>query len=310
MGFTRPEIIRPPSEWRSYYLPLTFGCSNNSCTFCNFYGSKLQVRDIQDVRKEIDALSLFMLHGIQVPGMPEIIYLVANEWDGQRIFLQDGDAVVYPYPQLVEVLEYLNAKFPRLDRIASYATARDILRRSPEELNRLRGLKLGIFYIGVESGDEDVLRAVHKGVDYAGLVEASRKAKEAGILVSVSVILGLGGVEGSGKHALGTARILTDMDPEYVGALTLSLVPGAPLYQQVKSGEFHPISPFQSLAELKTIVENVRFTGCFFSSMHASNYLAMRGQLPEERDRMLQQLDAVLARRDPSLLRPEFLRGL
>ncbi len=310
MDFTRPEIIRPPSEWRSYYLPLTFGCSNNSCTFCNFYGSRLQVRDVQDVRREIDALCLFMSHGIRVPGVPEIVYLIANEWDGQRIFLQDGDAVVYPYPQLVEVLEYLNAKFPRLDRIASYATARDILRRSPEELKRLRDLKLGIFYIGVESGDEDVLRAVHKGVDYAGLVEASRKAKEAGILVSVSVILGLGGVGGSEKHALGTARILTDMDPEYVGALTLSLVPGTPLYQQAQSGEFHPISPFQSLAELKTIVESVRLTDCFFSSMHASNYLAVRGQLPKERDRMLKQLNAVLSRRDPSLLRPEFLRGL
>jgi len=310
MSFDRPDIIRPPSEWKSYYLPLTSGCSNNTCTFCNFYGSRLQMREMEDVEKEIDALSVFVKSGIRVPGIPDIVYLVARGWDGRQVFLQDGDALVYPYPKLVRVLERLNEKLPRLERVAVYATAQDILRRSPEELAELRQLKLGILYIGVESGDEEVLRKIAKGVDYAQMVEGCRKAKSAGITLSVSVILGLGGVEGSERHALGTARILTDIDPEYAGALTLTLVPGTPLYKEAQEGTFHLITPLQSLEELKIMVENSSFTSCYFSSMHASNYFSVRGTLPQEKEKMLAELQYILDKRDPALLRPEFLRGL
>jgi radical SAM superfamily enzyme len=142
------------------------------------------------------------------------------------------------------------------------------------------------------------------------VIRAGKKVKEAGITFSVTVILGLGGIEGSKKHVLQTARVLTEIDPHYVGALTLTLVPGTPLYEQWERNEFHPLSPFQSLEELKLIIENSSFTDCFFSSMHASNYLSVRGKLPQDKDKMLRQLDKVLAARDPSLLRPEFLRGL
>jgi radical SAM superfamily enzyme len=142
------------------------------------------------------------------------------------------------------------------------------------------------------------------------VIEAGKRVKDAGIIFSVTVILGLGGIEGGQKHALETARVLTEIDPDYVGALTLTLVPGTPLYQQSERNEFHPLSPFQSLEELKSIIENSDFTNCFFSSMHASNYLSIRGKLPEDKQRMLKQLEKVLAARDPSLLRPEFLRGL
>ena len=310
MSFERPDIIRPPSEWKSYYLPLTSGCSNNTCTFCNYYGSRLQMREVEDVEKEIDALSVFVRNGIRVPGIPDVVYMVARGWDGRQVFLQDGDALVYPYPKLVRVLEHLNEKFPGLERVAVYATAQDILRRSPEELAELRRLKLGMLYIGVESGDEEVLRKIVKGVDYAQMVEGCRKAKSAGIALSVSVILGLGGVEGSERHALETARILTDIDPEYAGALTLTLVPGTPLYRDVQEGTFHLITPLQSLEELKIMVENSSFTSCYFSSMHASNYFSVRGMLPQEKERMLAELRYILDKRDPALLRPEFLRGL
>ena len=310
MNFERPDIIRPPSEWKSYFLPVTSGCSNNTCTFCNYYGSRLQVREVEDVEKEIDALSVFVRQGVRVPGIPDIVYLLARGWDGKRVFLQDGDALVYPYARLVEVLEHLNEIFPNLERVAAYATDQDILRRSPEELTELRRLKLDIFYLGVESGDEEVLRKIAKGVNYDQMVEACRKAKSAGIALSVSVILGLGGVEGSDRHALETGRILTDIDPEYAGALTLTLVPGTPLYEEVQQGSFHPISPLQSLEELKIIMENSSFTDCFFSSMHASNYFSVRGRLPQEKEKMLEELKYILAKRDPSLLRPEFLRGL
>lgn len=310
MKFERPEILRPPSEHDSYFLPVTAGCSNNTCTFCGYYGSKLQIREVDEVKKEIDAMALYRRNGIRVPAFPDIVYAVLHKWDGRRIFLQDGDALVYPFPKLKEVLEYLNEKFPNLERVGSYATAQDVLRRTVDELRILKERKLGILYMGVESGDDEVLAKICKGVNHDQLVEAGRKVKEVGIPLSVTVILGLAGKEGSEKHAREIARILTEIDPDYAGALTLMLVPGTPLYKQYNDDEFTLISPFDSLRELKIIVENSHFTHCFFSSMHASNYLAIRGNLPNEKSRILRQLDDVLAKGDTELLRPEFIRGL
>ena len=310
MSFRRPDIIRPPSEWKSYFLPLTSGCSNNTCAFCAYYGSKLQMRDVGDVKSEIDALSVFIQNGVRLPTVPNVVYAVAQGWDGKRVFLQDGDALVYPFANLKEVLQYLDEKLPYVKRIGTYATPQDILRRSRDQLTELKDLKLSIFYMGVESGDDSVLQKIGKGVKRQELIEAGKKAKEAGITLSVTVILGLGGVEGSEEHALETAKILTDIDPDYVGALTLTLVPGTPLYEQWQEGKFHPITPFRSLEELRIIIENSSFTDCFFSSMHASNYISVRGKLPRDKSRMLRELEAVLAVKDPSLLKPEFLRGL
>jgi radical SAM superfamily enzyme YgiQ (UPF0313 family) len=268
------------------------------------------MRDVKDVKEEIDALSLFRRGGVRLPTVPDIVYHVAQNWDGKRVFLQDGDALVYPFPKLKEVLQYLNEKLPSVERIASYATPQDILRRSPEQLRELKELKLSIFYMGVESGDDGVLQTVGKGVDHRQIVEAGRKARAAGITLSVTVILGLGGVGGSEQHAVETAKILSEIDPEFAGALTLTLVPGTPLFQQWQEGKFKPISPFRSLEELKIIIENASFTDCFFSSMHASNYISVRGKLPQDKKKMLRQLETVLSAKDPALLRPEFLRGL
>jgi radical SAM superfamily enzyme YgiQ (UPF0313 family) len=310
MSFRRPDIIRPPSEWRSYFLPLTSGCSNNTCTFCGYYGSKLQIRDVADVKGEIDALALFTRSGIRLPNVSKVIYAVAQDWDGKRIFLQDGDALVYPFPRLREVLQYLNEKLPGIERIGTYATPQDILRRDSDELKELRQLRLGILYTGLETGDDALLQRIGKGVSSDQVIEAGKRVKEAGISFSVTIILGLGGIEGSKKHMLETARVLTAIDPDYVGALTLTLVAGTPLYEQWERNEFHPLSAFQSLEELRSIIDNSSFTNCFFSSMHASNYFSVRGRLPQDRERMLKQLEGVLAARDPSLLRPEFLRAL
>jgi radical SAM superfamily enzyme YgiQ (UPF0313 family) len=310
MSFARPDIIRPPSEAGSYFLPLTSGCSNNQCGFCNFYGLTLKMRDLDEVKNEIDALAAFVKQGIRVPGIPFVVYAIADEWDGRRIFLQDGDALVYPYPQFKEVLEYLNQKFPDLERVGCYATAQDILRRSVEELKALRELKLGIIYMGVESGDDRILKYIGKDIASREIVAAGKMIKAAGIASSVTVILGLGSIERSREHALATAQILTDLDPDFAGALTLTLIPNTPMYDRWRRGEFSLISPLQSLEELKLIIENARFTNCFFSSMHASNYLSVRGKLPETRDKMLAQLNYVLKSRDPALLRPEFMRGL
>ncbi len=310
MSFRRPDIIRPPSEWDSYFLPLTSGCSNNTCAFCGFYGSKLQIRDIDDVKAEIDALSLFMRSLIRLPSVPNIVYAIAQNWNGKRMFLQDGDALVYPYAKLREVLQHISEKLHYVERIGTYATPQDMLRRSVDQLGALKDLRLSIFYMGVESGDDEVLKEVGKGVDRQQMIQAGRKAKAAGITLSVTVILGLGGIEGSERHALETAKILTEIDPDYVGALTLTLVPGTPLYDELQRGKFQPISPFRSLEELKIIIGNSKFTDCFFSSMHASNYLSVRGRLPQDKKKMLRQLESVLKSKDPSLLKPEFLRGL
>lgn len=308
--FERPYIIRPPSEHDSYFLPLTSGCSNNTCTFCGYYGSKLRMRAIEDVKMEIDAVAFCLDHGIRVPTMPDIVYAVIRDWNRKRIFLQDGDALAYPFSKLIEVLDYLNQKLPKVGRVSSYATPQDILRRKIDELKALRERKLRMLYMGIESGADIVLEKIGKGVDHQQLVEAGKKAREAGIALSVTVILGLGGVDRSREHALETARVLGEIDPAYAGALTLTLVPGTPLYRDWESGNFALITPLESLKELKLIVENSQFTDCFFSSMHASNYYSVRGRLPQDRARMLAELDRILASGDARLLRPEHLRGL
>jgi radical SAM superfamily enzyme YgiQ (UPF0313 family) len=310
MIFERPDIIRPPSEAGSYFLPLTSGCSNNSCVFCNYYGCKLNLRALDDVKKEIDALSLYFSRGLMVPGIPRIVYAIAGQWDGKRVFLQDGDALVYPLDQLKDALEYFNQKFPGLERIGTYGTPQDILRTGVSELKALKKQKLAIIYMGVESGDDAVLKYIGKGVNAQQMVEAGRTVKEAGILLSVTVLLGLGGTEKSLEHAMATARILSELDPDYAGALTLTLIPDTPLYEDNRQGRFNLISPLQSLQELQILLKNIRTTACFFSSMHASNYFSVRGKIPADQEKMIAQLDQILARNDPSLLRPEYMRGL
>jgi radical SAM superfamily enzyme YgiQ (UPF0313 family) len=268
------------------------------------------MRQVDDIKKEIDAMVLYMQNHVQLPTMPQIIYAVMQGWNQSRVFLQDGDALVYPFAKLKEVMEYLNDKFPNLKRVGCYGTPQDILRKDLDELRALAELKLGILYMGVESGDDKVLQRVNKGVNHDQLVEAGKKARAAGITLSVTVILGLGGVEGSRDHVLETARVLTEIDPEYAGALTLTLVPGVPIYKEWKQGKFSVISPFASLRELKGIIEESDFTDCFFSSMHASNYYSVRGRLPQDKSIMVGELEDILARKDPGLLRPEFFRGL
>jgi radical SAM superfamily enzyme YgiQ (UPF0313 family) len=308
--FERPDIVRPPSEWKSYYLPLTSGCSNNTCTFCNRWGEKLQMRDLDDVKKEIDALALFLKSNVTVPDIPWVVYAIAREWDGKGLFLLDCDALVYPFPKLKEALDYLNQKLPFIQRIGAYATAQDVLRRTITELKELRDRKLGILYIGLESGDDEVLKNVCKNVTAQQTIEAVKKVKQAGIQTSVTVILGLGGKEGSEKHALATAKALSEMDPDYAGALTMTMVPGTPMYKDWKADKFKMITPFESLNELLTIVKNSNFTHCFFSSMHASNYFSIRGYLPEDKDKMIAALEHIIKQGDPELLRPEEMRGL
>jgi len=286
-------IIRPPSEANSFLLPVTIGCSHNKCAFCGTYiGVKFRIRHPEDIKQDIDKVAR------------------NYSWSMRRVFLEDGDALICPQHRLVEVLNHLNKKFPYLDRVGTYATPQAALIKSIDELKELNQLGLKIAYMGVETGDEELLKKVEKGANYDQIVEAGRKLKQAGIALSVTVILGLGGIEGSENHALRTAKILSDIDPDFAGALTIMLVPGTPLHKDWKEGRFPLISPFQSLEELRLIIQNSDFTNCFFTANHASNYLPIKARLPEQKAEVIRLIDDVLAKRDMSQLRPEFTRAL
>ena len=286
-------IIRPPSEANSLLLPITIGCSHNKCTFCITYiGVKFRIRPLEDIKRDIDKVAKNYSRSLR------------------RVFLEDGDAIIAPQRRLVEVLKYLNQKFPNLERIGSYATPQAALIKSVDELKELHELGLKIAYMGVESGDEGLLKKINKGATYDQIVEAGRKIKQAGITLSVTVILGLGGPEGSQNHALKTAKILSDIDPDFAGALTILLVPGTPLHKDWEEGKFELITPFQSLAELKMIIENANFTDCFFTANHASNYLPIKARLPKQKAEVLKLINEVLESQDMSRLRPEFTRAL
>lgn len=286
-------IIRPPSEASSFLLPVTIGCSHNKCTFCGTYpGVKFRIRHLEDIKQDIDRVAQ------------------NYSWSLRRVFLEEGDALIAPQRILAGVLKYLNEKFPNLERIGTYATPQAGLVKSVDELKELNRLGLKIAYMGVESGDEELLKKINKGASYDQIVEAGRKIRQAGITLSVTVILGLGGPEGSRNHALGTARILSDIDPEFAGTLTILLVPGTPLHKEWEEGRFTLISPFQSLEELKLIIQNANFTNCFFTANHASNYLPIKVRLPEQKAAVVKLIDEVLAEKDMSRLRPEFTRAL
>jgi radical SAM superfamily enzyme YgiQ (UPF0313 family) len=285
--------VRPPSEAGSLLLPLTLGCSHNTCAFCGTYeGVQFRIRSVDNVKQDIDIIAQNYSRSVK------------------RVFLEEGDALISPQRNLVAILPYLSEKFPNLERVGTYATPQSALIKSVDELKELNRLGLKIAYLGVETGDEELLRKIDKGATCAQIVEAGRKLKEAGITLSVTVILGLGGVDGSKAHALNTARILTDIDPDYAGALTLMLVPGTPLHKEWQEGRFTLISPFQSLQELKLMIENSSFTHCFFTANHASNYLPIKVWLPEKKTEVLRLINDVLTKQDMSLLRPEYTRAL
>ena len=219
-------VYRPPSEAQSLIIQATVGCNHNKCTFCGSYRDKrFTIRSIDDIRRDLEDTKY----------MGPI----------SRVFLADGDALCIPQRRLMEIVQAVNDIHPSLERIGIYASARNILRKSVEDLKDLKAGKLGIIYLGVETGAGDLLEKICKGATYEQLVEAAHKVKAAGILLSVTVLLGIGGVEGSERHARETARILTDMDPDYVGALSVMVVPGTPLHEEYVQGTFQVPDPLR-----------------------------------------------------------------
>lgn len=284
-------VYRPPSEAESLIIQATLGCSHNRCAFCGSYLNKpFKIRKIQDIEEDL-AESLYM-------------------GPVRKIFLADGDALCIPQKRLLEVLKLVNHYHPEAERIGIYGNAKDVLRKSAEDLKQLQQSKLGIIYLGVETGSEALLKKIRKGSDYNQLVEAARKVKEADIDLSVTVLLGIGGVDGSVDHARATARILTDMDPDFVGALSVIPVPGTPLHEEFASGKFVLPDPFGLINELRIMIEESSFSNCIFRSNHASNYLPVKATLPGDKKTILSAIDNVLNSRDAGRLRPEFLRAL
>ena len=284
------DIYRPPGEWKSYLLQTTIGCSNNTCTFCGMYlDKKFHIRPMTDILEDIRMAKAY--YG-----------------DVERVFLCDGDAIIMRTEELLTILEALHRAFPSLQRVTTYAGPRSTLAKTPEELRTLREAGLTRAYLGVETGCDALLKQVKKGVDAAQMLEAGVRLREAGMDLWVMVILGLAGTgEPSRRHMLDTAAMMNEMKPRHLSALTLTLDPGTELYQDYRAGRFHPITPRESLLEAKLLLENLTVDPLHFTCNHASNYLPLKGGLPEDRDRFLAMLDRALAGEQE--LRPEWSRG-
>lgn len=283
------DIYRPPGEWKSYLLQTTVGCSNNTCTFCGMYqDKKFHIRPMKDILEDIQMAKAY--YG-----------------DIERVFLCDGDAIIMKTADLLTILEALYRAFPSLQRVTTYAGPRSTLSKTPEELRTLCEAGLTRAYLGVETGWDELLHKVKKG-DAAQMLEAGVRLREAGMDLWVMVILGLAGTgEPSRRHMQETAAMMNQMKPRHLSALTLTLNPGTELYRDHQEGNFHPITPRESLMEAKILLENLTVEPLHFTCNHASNYLPLKGGLPEDREQFLNLLDKALA--GEQALRPEWTRG-
>jgi radical SAM superfamily enzyme YgiQ (UPF0313 family) len=282
-------IIRPPSEADSILLQVTLGCSHNKCSFCGAYKDKrFTIKDQAVIDADID-------------------YASRNFGFARRVFLIDGDALIIPQQRLELILSRIREKMPWIQRVGIYANAKGILRKTAEELERLRDLGLKIAYFGLESGDEQVLRDMKKGHSPERMIEAGRKVREAGMKLSVMVILGLGGRDGSIEHARATGLALSAIDPNYVGVLTLMIYPGTPLSARVEEGRFDLLTPHEMLLELREMLFHTNMTRGLFFANHASNYLPLRVKMPADKQKALDLLDSAL--NGQTALKPEWMRA-
>jgi len=287
------NVFRPPSEAYSYILQCTVGCSHNRCTFCAMYkDKKYHIRKMAEIKEDIRMAKKY--YG-----------------DLEKVFLADGDALAMPTDDLLEILEILYETFPSLKHVGIYASPESILDKEMSELTALKAAGITIAYLGVETGDPELLEAIRKGADYDQMLEAGRKIRRAGILLSVTILLGLAGrTPKAVEHEKNTAKMMNEMNPDYIGALTLMLVPGTQLYRQQQKGEFELPEPFEILDEMRILIENLEVQGTEFRSNHASNYLPIKGRLPEDKQKMLDLINDLIAKNDRKYLRPDYLRAL
>ena len=283
-------LYRPPSEAYSLIIQATLGYSHNKCTFCSMYkNKKFTIKPLEQIKKEIDFFRIYVKKA-------------------ERIFLADGDALIIPMKILKEIFIYINEKFPEAERISLYGSPKSILLKTPEELLELKKLGLGLIYLGVESGSDKILSSVKKGASREEIITAGKKVKKVGIPLSVTAIAGLGGKENSSEHALETAALISEINPDYFGVLTLMLEEGTELLEEYKKGKFIPLSSSEILEETKLMIKNINVKEkCIFRSNHASNYVSLKGTLPYEKENILKTIDYALKN---NKMKSDFLRRL
>ena len=286
------NCIRPPSEAYSILLQVTLGCSHNKCTFCGTYNDKrFTIKDDKIILSDILFAGKYMKRQ-------------------DRVFLMDGDALIIPQKRLMWILDRIREHLPWVKRVGAYGNAKGINMKTPEDLKALYDNGLGIIYMGVETGDDPLLKKICKGSTAQHLINMGRKVREAGIKLSVTVLLGIAGNDPklSLQHARATGEVLSAMDPNFVGALTVMVMPGTPLYDEYKRGEFRLLNEKETLIELREMISNTQLSRGMFFSNHASNYLPVKARLPKGKDAALAQIDSALAGNID--LRPEWSRAL
>lgn len=284
------NIFRPPSEAFSLIVQVTIGCAHNKCTFCSMYKDKqFRIRNIDEVIEDLD-MARHSYHSVK------------------RIFLADGDAMVLKVEDLLRILNHIRKVFPECERVGIYSSPQDILRKTEDELKTLKEHGIGIAYMGIESGSDKILKAIQKGVTSEQIIAAGQKLKASGIESSVTLISGIGGQEMWKEHAVESGRVISAIDPTYVGLLTLMVERGTPLYDDIHAGKFKLISPVEVLVETAEMIKNINVTNCVFRSNHASNYLSLKGDLPQDKERLLKQIEMALE--NTSVLKDERFRAL
>lgn len=284
------DVYRPPSEARSLIIQVTIGCSHNKCTFCHMYADKqFRIRTREEILKDLEECSI--LYGPYV----------------RRVFFADGDALIVKTELLLELLDYVKKHFPYAERVTAYGTASDILRKTEEELRALRQAGMQMVYLGAESGDNEILRQIRKGQTAEEIIEAGRKLKRCGIQTSVTLISGLGGIEGMERHAAASARLISAMNPEYAAILSLHLRADSPMAQEIARGERIMLTAEQTVDETEIFLRNINSQGTVLRSNHASNYVALAGVLNTDIPGMIRQLREAKERHR---YRPDWMREL
>lgn len=269
-------VYRPPSEARSLIIQTTIGCAHNRCTFCSMYKDKsFRIRSINEIFEDIETGRSYYRHV-------------------ERIFLADGDALIMKTEDLKRILIRIREVFPECRRVGIYGAPRDILLKSTQELIELKDLGLGIVYLGIESGLDEILKKIKKGVSSEEIIMAGKKVKESGLSLSATLISGLGGRDNYREHAVESARVVSQINPDYLGLLTLMVEEGTELYDEVKSGEFKLLTPSEVMLETKLLLQNIKVSDCVFRSNHASNYVSLGGVLPKDMEEIMKKIDRAL----------------
>lgn len=283
-------VYRPPSEAYSLIIQVTVGCSHNKCTFCSMYkDKKFKICKLNDIIHDLKEASEYYNNV-------------------KRIFLADGDALILKTEDLKIILHSINDLFPRCERVGIYSSPKDILRKDIEELRQLKSLGLGIIYMGIESGSDEILNEINKGVSAKEIIKAGKSVKESGIKLSTTLISGLGGKEKWKEHALESARIVSEINPDYLGLLTLMIEKDTIMYDRVKNGEMQLLSPKEIMLEMREFIKDINVEKCIFRSNHASNYITLSGELNRDKQKLLNQLNKIIETNYG--YKSEFLRGL